>query len=116
MDDPFDLQRFVAAQALVYDTVVRELRAGRKTTHWIWFIFPQAAGLGHSAMSKRYAIRSLDEARAYLAHPLLGPRLQDCVTLVHTHQGVPLEDIFGELDALKFRSSIQLFTDAGFCA
>ena len=109
--DPFDLQRFVDAQAPVYDTVLRELRAGRKTTHWIWFIFPQAAGLGRSPMSKRYAIGSAEEARAYLAHPVLGPRLRECVALVRGHEarGLTLEEIFGELDAMKFRSSMELF-------
>ncbi len=86
MDDPFNLQRFVDAQSLVYPTVLRELRAGRKTSHWIWFIFPQEKGLGRSAMSERYAISSLDEARAYLAHPILGPRLKECAGLVRSHR------------------------------
>ncbi len=113
MDDPFNLQRFVDAQSLVYETVLRELRAGRKTTHWIWFIFPQARGLGRSAMSERYAISSLDEARAYLAHPVLGPRLEACTKLVLSHKDVSLEEIFGELDAMKFRSSMELFRKAG---
>jgi uncharacterized protein (DUF1810 family) len=113
MDDPFNLQRFVDAQSLVYETVVRELSDGRKTTHWIWFIFPQAKGLGRSAMSERYAISSLDEARAYLGHPVLGPRLKQCTELVLSHKGVPLEDILGELDAMKFRSSMELFHEAG---
>lgn len=114
-DAPFNLQRFVDAQTPVYATVLRELRAGRKTTHWIWFIFPQAAGLGRSAMSERYAIGSLDEARAYLAHPVLGPRLHECVALVRAHEatGVPLEDIFGELDAMKFRSCVEIFGESG---
>jgi uncharacterized protein (DUF1810 family) len=114
-DDPFNLQRFVDAQTPVYETVLRELRAGRKTTHWIWFIFPQASGLGRSAMSARYAIGSQDEARAYLTHPVLAPRLRECVALVRTHEaeGVRLEEIFGELDAMKFRSSMELFTAAG---
>lgn len=115
MDDPFNLQRFIDAQAPVYAAVLRELRTGRKTTHWIWFIFPQAAGLGHSPMSKRYAIGSLDEARAYLAHPVLGPRLHECVALVRAHEAadLSLEDILGELDAMKFRSSVELFAEAG---
>lgn len=114
-DDPFNLQRFVDAQAPVYASVLRELRAGRKTTHWIWFIFPQAAGLGRSAMSARYAIGSHDEARAYLAHPVLGPRLLECVALVRAHEAksVALEEIFGELDAMKYRSSVELFGEAG---
>ncbi|WP_072396889.1 DUF1810 domain-containing protein [Hyphomicrobium sp. CS1GBMeth3] len=114
MDDPFDLQRFVDAQAPVYETVLKELRAGRKASHWIWFIFPQAKGLGRSAMSLRYGIASLDEARAYLAHPVLGPRLAECTGLVQSQRDVPLEDIFGDLDAMKFRSSMQLFRAAGF--
>lgn len=114
MDDPFDLERFVDAQAPVYEQVLRELRAGRKTTHWIWFIFPQAKGLGRSAMSLRYSIASLDEARAYLAHPVLGSRLAECTELVLSHRGVSLEEIFGDLDAMKFRSSMQLFCAAGF--
>jgi hypothetical protein len=80
-NDPFDLARFVAAQAPVYGRVVAELQAGRKESHWMWFIFPQAEGLGRSAMSVRYAIRSADEARAYLAHPILGPRYRECVAL-----------------------------------
>jgi uncharacterized protein (DUF1810 family) len=113
-DDPFDLERFVEAQAPVYETVLRELRAGRKTTHWTWFIFPQAKGLGRSAMSERYGIGSLDEARAYLAHPVLGPRLRECTELVLAHEGVPLEEILGALDAMKFRSSMELFRAAGF--
>ncbi|MDO9383790.1 MAG: DUF1810 domain-containing protein [Hyphomicrobiaceae bacterium] len=110
-DDTFNLQRFVDAQASVYETVLQELRAGRKMTHWIWFIFPQSAGLGRSAMSTRYAIRSPDEARAYLEHPVLGARLKECVALVREHEakGAVLEEIFGELDAMKFRSSIDLF-------
>lgn len=113
MDDPFDLERFVDAQEPAYDRVLKELRAGRKTTHWIWFIFPQAKGLGRSAMSERYAIASLDEARAYLAHPILGPRLKECAELVLSHKDVPLEDILGQLDAMKFRSSMDLFREAG---
>ncbi len=115
LDDPFDLQRFVDAQGPVYETVLDELRGGRKVTHWIWFVFPQAAGLGRSPTSRYYAIASLDEARAYLAHPILGPRLKACVALVRAAQnrGSRLEDIFGELDAMKFRSSIQLFGEAG---
>lgn len=113
MDDLFNLQRFVDAQAPVYETVLAELRAGRKTTHWIWFIFPQAKGLGRSAMSEFYGIGSLDEARAYLAHPVLGPRLKECMDLVMSHEDVPLEQILGGLDARKFRSSMALFREAG---
>jgi len=114
MDDPFNLARFVDAQARVYEAVLDELRAGRKTSHWIWFIFPQAAGLGRSPMAVHYAVSSLDEARAYLAHPVLGPRLRECTELVLSHQGVPLQAIFGDLDAMKFRSSMELFQEAGF--
>lgn len=112
MSDPFDLQRFVDAQAPMYETVLRELRAGRKTTHWVWFIFPQEKGLGRSAMSERYAIGSLDEARAYLAHPILGPRLKECVGLVMSHEDVPLEQILGGVDAMKFLSCVELFCNA----
>jgi uncharacterized protein (DUF1810 family) len=106
-NDPFDLARFVDAQAPVYAEVLRELKAGRKESHWMWFIFPQAAGLGRSAMSVRYAIRSADEARAYLAHPVLGPRYRECVTLVEAvlRRGATLEGIFGAVDAMKYRSS-----------
>jgi uncharacterized protein (DUF1810 family) len=111
--DPFDLARFVAAQAPVYGDVVAELKAGRKASHWMWFIFPQAAGLGTSAMSVRYAIGSRDEARAYLAHPVLGPRLRECTALVEKlAEGGTLEGIFGAVDAMKFRSSMTLFAEA----
>jgi len=112
MDDPFNLERFVDAQAPVYERVLEELRAGRKATHWIWFIFPQAKGLGRSPRSEFYGLGSLDEARAYLAHPVLGPRLKECVTLVLSHDGVALEEILGGVDALKFRSCMELFGDA----
>ena len=106
-DDPFDLERFVDAQAPVYDRVVAELTAGRKQSHWMWFIFPQAAGLGMSAMSRRYAIHSAEEARAYLAHPVLGARYRECVALVEAAlaRGLTPEEIFGEVDAMKWRSS-----------
>ncbi|MDQ8697999.1 DUF1810 domain-containing protein [Hyphomicrobium sp. LHD-15] len=112
MTDPLNLHRFVEAQSLVYETVLDQLRAGRKTTHWIWFIFPQEKGLGSSAMSERYAISSLDEARAYMAHPILGPRLKECVDLVMSHQDIPLEQMLGGLDAMKFLSCIELFCNA----
>lgn len=112
MDDPFNLQRFVDAQAPVYGQVLAELRTGRKTTHWIWFFFPQAKGLGRSAMSEFYGLGSLDEARAYLAHPVLGPRLKECVDLVMSHEGVSLEDILGGVDAMKFLSCIEIFSEA----
>jgi uncharacterized protein (DUF1810 family) len=110
-DDPFDLQRFVDAQAPVYAQVIRELKAGRKQSHWMWFIFPQAAGLGRSTMSVRYAIRSTEEARAYLAHPVLGPRYRECVALVEAAlaRGATLEGVFGEVDAMKCRSSREVF-------
>jgi uncharacterized protein (DUF1810 family) len=106
----FDLDRFVDAQAGVYPGVVDELRRGRKAGHWIWFIFPQVAGLGRSWMSERYAIGSLEEARAYLAHPVLGPRLRECATLLlAAAPGRSAADILGELDAMKVRSSMTLF-------
>ena len=109
MNDPFDLQRFVTAQAPVYAQVTSELRAGRKLSHWMWFVFPQIAGLGFSPTAQRYAIASLDEARAYLAHPVLGPRLRDCVRLVLATQGRDAHAIFGSPDDVKFRSSLTLF-------
>ena len=108
----FDLERFVAAQEHVYDGVVAELRAGRKTGHWMWFVFPQVAGLGQSEMSRFYAIGSLDEARAYLAHPVLGPRLRECASLVLATQDRSAEAIFGGIDAVKLRSSMTLFLRA----
>lgn len=107
--DPFDLQRFVAAQAPLYSTVTGELRRGRKQTHWIWFIFPQIAGLGRSSMAQRYAIRSHAEATAYLAHELLGGRLLECTELVLGNGTKSAHDIFGSPDDLKFRSSMTLF-------
>jgi uncharacterized protein (DUF1810 family) len=107
-----DLERFVAAQRTGYDRVLAELRAGRKTGHWIWFIFPQVAGLGRSETSRYYAIASLDEARAYLAHPVLGPRLRECAGLLLATQGRTASDILGELDAMKVRSSMTLFERA----
>ena len=105
----FDLERFVAAQGHVYDDVVAELRSGRKTSHWMWFVFPQVAGLGRSAMSQQYAIASLDEARAYLAHPILGPRLRECAGAVLATTGRSAEEILGGIDAVKLRSSMTLF-------
>ena len=106
---PFDLDRFVAAQQGAYEGALRELRAGRKTGHWIWFIFPQLAGLGRSDMSRFYAIESIDEARAYLAHPILGPRLVECAGAVLGTSGMTADRIFGSLDAMKVRSSMTLF-------
>ncbi|HET9345268.1 MAG TPA: DUF1810 domain-containing protein [Candidatus Limnocylindrales bacterium] len=108
MADDYDLERFISAQEGVYPGVVAELRAGRKTGHWIWFIFPQVAGLGRSAMSQHYAIASIDQARAYLAHPLLGPRLRECAGVVLA-TGRSAEEILGGIDAVKLRSSMTLF-------
>ncbi|OBI41505.1 calpastatin [Mycobacterium kyorinense] len=110
--DPFDLQRFVDAQARVYHTVVEELRAGRKRSHWIWFIFPQLAGLGSSPTAAKYAISSLDEAQAYLHHQELGPRLHECAQLVNGIGGRSIAEIFGSPDDLKVRSSMTLFARA----
>ena len=108
----FDLERFVAAQEHAYPGVAAELRAGRKTGHWMWFVFPQIAGLGQSEMSRFYAIESLDEARAYLAHPVLGPRLRECAGLVLATRGQTAEAILGGIDAAKLRSSMTLFMRA----
>lgn len=105
----FDLERFVRAQASVFERVVSELAEGRKRTHWMWFVFPQIAGLGHSAMARMYAIGSLEEARAYLAHAVLGPRLLQCTELVLRTEGIPLRTIFGSPDDMKFHSSMTLF-------
>ncbi len=110
--DKFDLQRFVDAQNPVIDRVRAELRAGDKQSHWMWFVFPQTAGLGHSAMSRRYAIAGNDEALAYLAHPVLGPRLRELTAIVNGVEGRSLEQIFGGIDAMKFRSSMALFSAA----
>src|SRR5262245_35615521 len=109
-----DLERFVAAQDEVgtYDRALAELRRGSKTGHWMWFIFPQVAGLGLSAMSQRYAIASLAEARAYLRHGVLGPRLLECTSVVNSSTGRTAEEIFGGIDAMKLRSSRTLFVRA----
>lgn len=107
--DPHDLQRFVEAQREVYPRALAELRAGRKRTHWIWYILPQLAGLGTSSMSALYGIRSLDEARAYLDHPVLGPRLRECTAALVGLGQVAARDVLGDVDALKFRSSMTLF-------
>ena len=112
MADLFDLERFVAAQAHTYERVRRELEAGRKESHWMWFIFPQIMGLGQSAMSIRFAIASLDEAKAYLAHPVLGPRLRTCAKLALDAQGATARAVFGPVDEMKFRSSMTLFARA----
>jgi uncharacterized protein (DUF1810 family) len=108
-DDPYDLERFVAAQSATYDRALEELRRGNKTGHWMWFIFPQIAGLGLSDMAQRYAITSLNEARAYLRHPVLGPRLRTCAAVVGETTGRTAEQIFGGIDAIKLRSSMTLF-------
>jgi uncharacterized protein (DUF1810 family) len=114
MDDPYDLRRFVAAQDAggTYEQAVAELRRGRKTSHWMWFVFPQIAGLGHSPAARMYAVSSLLEARAYLAHPVLGPRLIESATVVAQTQGRTAEQIFGGIDALKLRSCATLFLRA----
>ena len=112
MSDPYDLQRFVDAQNPVYDRVCCELREGRKRSHWMWFIFPQVAGLGSSPLARRFAISSLSEATAFLEHPILGPRLVECTRLVNRVEGRPIEQIFGYPDDLKFRSSMTLFAHA----
>ena len=109
-----DLERFVTAQDSggTYQRAATELRKGRKTSHWMWFIFPQIAGLGRSAMAQAYAISDLTEARAYLAHPVLGPRLLECAQIVAAHRGLSAEHIFGGIDAIKLRSSMTLFARA----
>jgi uncharacterized protein (DUF1810 family) len=114
VNDPYDLHRFVAAQDEhgMYATAVAELRSGRKLSHWMWFVFPQIAGLGRSATSARYAISSLAEARAYLEHPVLGPRLIECARILSELQGRSAEEIFGGIDAMKLRSSMTLFARA----
>jgi uncharacterized protein (DUF1810 family) len=114
MTDPHGLQRFVAAQdrAGTFTAAAEELRAGRKRGHWMWFVFPQVAGLGQSSMSRTYAISSLEEARAYLTHPVLGPRLLECTEIVADLQGRTAEEIFGGIDAIKLRSSMTLFAHA----
>ena len=111
-DDPYDLARFLAAQAPAYDRALGELRAGRKRTHWIWYVFPQIAGLGSSPTAQRFAIRSLEEAGAYARHPVLGPRLRNAVAAVMTHEGKDPNAIFGSPDDLKFRSCLTLFERA----
>ena len=105
----FDLARFVTAQEDIYREALAELRAGRKQSHWMWFVFPQIAGLGHSPIAIRYAIHSAAEARAWLAHPVLGPRLRECVAAMLVHRDQRPEAILGGIDAMKFRSSMTLF-------
>jgi uncharacterized protein (DUF1810 family) len=112
MADEYDLDRFVTAQEPVLAQVRQELAAGRKRSHWMWFVFPQLAGLGHSAMARQYAISSLAEARAYLEHPVLGGRLVELTKLVNQVNGRSIHDIFGSPDDLKFHSSMTLFAQA----
>jgi uncharacterized protein (DUF1810 family) len=106
---PHDLQRFLLAQESVFDDVIQELEEGQKQTHWMWFVFPQIQGLGHSTIAKHYAISSREEARAYLSHPVLGARLKQCVSILAGLSGRSAEQIFGSTDAMKFRSSMTLF-------
>jgi uncharacterized protein (DUF1810 family) len=112
MTDPYHLQRFVEAQASCYAQVRSELAAGQKRTHWMWFVFPQIRGLGSSPMASRFAISGFDEAKAYLAHPVLGGRLRDCTALVNATEGRSIGEVFGYPDDLKFHSSITLFAQA----
>jgi uncharacterized protein (DUF1810 family) len=109
MAQPEGLDRFIDAQRAVYDDVVRELRTGRKLTHWMWFILPQIAGLGRSATAQRYAIESIDEARDYLRHPVLGPRLRECTSNLLEAEERTAEQVLGVVDAMKLRSSMTLF-------
>ncbi|RJG04542.1 DUF1810 domain-containing protein [Noviherbaspirillum sedimenti] len=112
MNDPYELQRFVLAQERVYENVLSELRAGCKQSHWMWFIFPQIKGLGHSDLARKFSIASLDEARAYLRHPVLGTRLREYSRLVAETSGKSAEEIFGYPDYMKFHSSMTLFAHA----
>src|ERR1700733_15140229 len=112
MTDPYHLQRFVDAQASCYAQVRSELAAGQKRTHWMWFVFPQMRGLGSSPMASQFAISGLDEAKAYLVHPVLGGRLRDCTALVNATEGRSIGEIFGYPDDLKFHSSTTLFAQA----
>ncbi len=114
MTDPHRLERFTDAQDAggTYERAVAELRAGRKRSHWMWFVFPQIAGLGRSAMSQRYAITSLDEARAYVAHPVLGARLRECASILAASDASSARDILGNTDAMKLHSSMTLFARA----
>lgn len=109
MDDPYDLNRFVQAQAGIYEQALAEIRSGRKRSHWMWYVFPQLEGLGTSPAARRYAIRSLVEARAYLGHPVLGPRLMTCAEAVLARTGQSAHDIFGTPDDMKLRSCATLF-------
>lgn len=111
-DDPYNLERFVLAQAETYGAALREMASGRKTSHWMWFIFPQLRGLGSSPMSLTYSVGSLDEARAYLAHPVLGRRLGECLTALENLPRASAQEIFGSVDASKLHSSLTLFMRA----
>jgi uncharacterized protein (DUF1810 family) len=112
MQDPFNLDRFIEAQEPIYPRVVEELRRGCKTSHWMWFIFPQLKGLGRSSIAERYGITSVAEAQAYLQHPTLGARLIECTSLVNGIVGRSAAEIFGGIDRIKFRSSMTLFAEA----
>lgn len=113
MTPSYDLNRFAAAQDPIFDSALLEIRRGRKRGHWMWFVFPQLAGLGHSAMAQHYAIASRDEARAYLDHPVLGARLRMCVEALQDLTEADAETMFGQIDGLKLRSSLTLFAEAG---
>ena len=112
-NDPYELNRFVDAQRGVYEQALAEIRHGAKRSHWMWFIFPQIAGLGQSNMARRFAIGSLVEAQAYLGHPLLGPRYEECVAALQALNDTTAERVFGSVDAMKLRSSLTLFARAG---
>ena len=112
MNDPFNLKRFVDEQNFVYEEVCSELKSGRKSSHWMWFIFPQIRGLGSSSTAREFAIASVEEAAAYLQHPVLGPRLRECTRLMNRIEGRPIDQILGYPDVLKFRSSMTLFAHA----
>ena len=112
-EDAFDLARFVKAQAGIYEQALAEIRSGRKRSHWMWFIFPQLAGLGHSPMAQRYAIGSIAEARAYLADAVLGTRYRECVASLQALPATTAERLFGGIDAIKLKSSLTLFDEAG---
>ncbi len=112
MYDPYNLERFVAAQQPCFQQVCAELRSGGKRSHWMWFVFPQIEGLGQSDMARRFAISSREEAVAYAEHPILGPRLRECVRLVDQIEGRSARQIFGDPDDVKFRSSLTLFAEA----
>jgi uncharacterized protein (DUF1810 family) len=116
VNDPFDLERFVNAQAGSHDIALAKISRGEKRSHWMWYIFPQLAGLGGSAMARRYAIGSLEEARAYLSHPLLGDRLRESVSALQNLTDTTAEQVFGPVDAMKLRSSLTLFSEAGGAA